>query len=172
MTRFALNAGTALDDKVRAVYLSMWKDAFADIDSGRLEAAFIACLRSHTYKTMPTIGAVRQHLTEAEGRSTNLEAEQKWQVVLAYAQRTSPDYAARPIKIKEQTRAAINAAGGLGWIRDCSADELQWAKKRFLESYRQWTALGKDKFLLPDGKIKNLVAEAAQLKALPAPTYR
>ena len=116
---------------------------------------------------MPTIGDVRQHLTKAEVCATNLEAEQKWQQVLAFAQSTSPDYAGRPIRIKEQTRAAINAAGGLDWIRDCPADELQWAKKRFVESYEQWTALGKNKFLLPDGEIKNLLADAAQMKALP-----
>ena len=167
IVRFALNAGIALDASAQANYRTLWLEGFSDLAPDRLRAAFVACLRSQQFPKMPTVADVRQHLTKVEERVTDLEAEQKWQVVLAYAQSTSPDYAGRSMRIKEQTRAAINAAGGLNWIRDCPADELQWAKKRFLESYRQWAALDKNKFLLPDGEIKNLLAEVAQMKALP-----
>ena len=166
LTRFALNASVALDTKTRALYASTWAEGFADIEPGRLKAAFIACLRSHTFKTMPTIGDVRQHLSKAEESAANLEAEQKWQQVLTYAQSTSPDYPTRPIKIKDQTQAALRAAGGLNWIRDCPKDDLQWAKKRFVEAFTSWNALEKNQFLLPDGEVKTLIAGAAQ-KFLP-----
>lgn len=109
---------------------------------------------------------IPQDLAKAEESAVNLEAEQKWQQVLAYAQTTSPDYASRPVRIKEQTQAAIRAAGGLDWIRDCPDDDLQWAKKRFIEAYQQWTALDKGQYLLPDGELKNLIASHAD-KLLP-----
>lgn len=168
LTRFALNASIALDSKTRALYGSTWAEGFADVEPGRLKAAFIACLRSHTFKTMPTIGDVRQHLSKAEEIATNLEAEQKWAQVLAYAQSTSPDCPSRPVKIKEQTQAAIRAAGELDWIRDCPKDDLQWAKKRFVEAFTSWNALEKNQFLLPDGEVKTLIAGIAEAKALPA----
>lgn len=105
-------------------------------------------------------------LRKAEGLSAPIEAEQKWEQVLAYAQITSPDYAGRPVKFKEQTRAAISAAAGLDWIRDCPEDDLQWARKQFIETYKAWYALEKNQFLLLDGELKTLIAGAAQ-KLLP-----
>jgi hypothetical protein len=43
-----------------------------------------------------------------------------------------------------------------------------WAKKKFVESFLAWEALERDQYLLPDGEIKNLLADVAQAKALPA----
>jgi hypothetical protein len=79
----------------------------------------------------------------------------------------SPDYAPRnPRPISERTRRAIAAAGGLDFIRECDPDALTWARKRFLESYVRYGELEQDKYLLPDGELKTLIAETAQ-KLLP-----
>ena len=167
LSRFAVNAGTPLDDKTRAIYRSMWRDGFADVEADRLKAAFVACLRSHTFKTIPTIGDVRQHLSQAESNASESEAAQKWDTVLAYALSLSPDYSPKnPRPISERTQRAINAAGGLTFIRECDAAALTWARKRFLESYVQWGQLEQDKYLLPDGELKTLLAATAQ-KLLP-----
>lgn len=169
IVRFALNAGIALDASAQAHYRTLWLEGFSDLAPNRLQAAFVACLRAHTFKTMPTIADVRQHLTKAQEAAVSLEAEQKWEQVLRYAQSTSPDYPSRAVRFKEQTRAAINAAGGLDWIRDCPLTELQWCKKRFIEAYVRFSELQQDEYLLPPGEVHDLLASVAKTKALQAP---
>lgn len=117
-----------------------------------------------TSKFFPTPADVLEPMTRL--LCSPLEADMKWFQVLAYAQTTSPDYPSRRMPIKEQTQAAIRAAGGLDWIRDCPQDDLQWAKKRFVEAFTYWNLLEKNQYLLPDGELKNLIAGAAQ-KLLP-----
>src|SRR5215471_21024366 len=90
VVRFALNADKPLNAKEQAVYCSTWEEGFSDVDAGRLKAAFVACLRSHTFKTIPTIGDIRQHLQKAESNAAEELAGQKWDRVLDYAVRRSP----------------------------------------------------------------------------------
>src|SRR5215471_7942325 len=118
VVRFALNADKPLNAKEQAVYCSTWEEGFSDVDARRLKAAFLACLRSHTFKTIPTIGDIRQHLQRAIGNAAKEEAAMKWERVLNYAIQTSPDIPDRnPPPIKPRTRCAIRAAGGLEYIR-------------------------------------------------------
>jgi len=154
--------------KERAVYLSTWADGFADIEPERLRAAFIACLRSHTFKTIPTIADVRKHLSRAEEDASTLEAEKKWERVRETIQREyNPDIPHRfSARISERTMTAIRAAGGMEWIRGCSQDQLVWCKKAFIESYMPWERLEKGRFLLPDGPVKEAFAAVAVLKSL------
>lgn len=165
IAKLAVNAGAALDAKTQAVYRAIWLEGLADLSPSVLRAAFEKTLRECKFWPVK-VADIRQHVSHAEENAVNLQAEQKWQQVLAYAQTTSPDYVSRPIKIKEQTRAAINAAGGLCWIRDCPESDLQWVRKRFIETYTSWLTLEKNQHVLPDGPIKNLIAGAAQ-KLLP-----
>jgi hypothetical protein len=165
--RFALNADKPLSARDQAVYCSTWDDGFSDIDAGRLKAAFIACLRSHTFKTIPTIGDIRQHLQKAEGDATDELAERKWTQVLEYIRlEWSPDIPSQR-RITERTQRAINAAGGLAYIADCEPEAKQWARKRFIESYIRYGALEQEQYLLPDGELKDALADFAQTKALP-----
>lgn len=75
-------------------------------------------------------------------------------------------------KLSDRVRAACRACGV---FRDFTSAEFEkgelhtWAKKRFVESYLAWETLQQDQFLLPDGELKNLLADFAQAKALPAP---
>lgn len=165
IVRFALNADKPLGAKEQAVYCSTWEEGFSDVDAGRLKAAFIACLRSHTYKTIPTIGDIRQHLTKAEEDANTLSAENKWQQILDFIRVFySPDLGIdrRAPRIGERTMAAIRAAGGMQWINECDRDQLVWCKKAFIESYLAWERLEKGQHLLPDGELKNLLAETAE----------
>ena len=61
---------------------------------------------------------------------------------------------------------AIRAAGGLDYLRDCEHESLQWAKKRFVESFIAWEQLEKGRYLLPDGPIKQAFAAVAAVKML------
>lgn len=160
--RFAINADKALDAKTQAVYVSTWADGFADIEPNMLKTAFIACLRSHTFKTMPTIGDIRQHLERAEDMSADEKAAQKWQEVRDYIRlHYHPDLGASGPRISERTRRAINAAGGLTYLSECGKENLVFARKRFIESYLRWQELTQDEYLLPEGELKNLLEGAA-----------
>lgn len=169
IVRFALNAGVALDASAQANYRVLWLEGFSDVTSDRLEAAFAACLRSHTFKNMPTIGDVRQHLEKAKSNACEEAAGRKWAQVLEYIRlHYSPDIPPKNApRITERTQGAINAAGGLAYLADCEPEAKQWARKRFIESYVRYGELQQEQFLLPDGEIKKLLAGVAEAKALP-----
>jgi len=165
--RFALNAGQTPSPEQAGSLLALWIEGFADVPEGQLQAAFLACLRSHTFKTIPTIGDIRQHLQRAIGNAAEEEAAMKWERVLNYAIQTSPDIPDRnPPPIKPRTRCAIRAAGGLEYIRDCDKESLQWARKRFIEAYVRWGELQQDEYLLPPGEVRQLLEEFASTKSV------
>ena len=169
VVRFALNADKPLTAKEQAVCCSTWEEGFSDVDPARLKAAFIACLRSHTFKTIPTIGDLRRHLTKAEADANTLSAEKKWQQVLDYIRIFySPDLGLdrKAPQIGERTMSAIQAAGGIRWIYECDREQLVWCKKSFIESYLAWDHLEKGHFLLPQGPVKDAFGAIAELKSL------
>lgn len=162
--QFLVKAGEVYSKQITAPLVAIWLEQLGDYRVEQLEPLFH--LLFATCKFFPTPADVLEPLKKAQEAHAPLEAERKWLNVLNYAQTTSPDYAARPVRIKEQTQAAIRAAGGLDWIRDCPKDDLQWAKKRFVEAFTSWNVLEKNQFLLPDGEVKTLIAGAAE-KLLP-----
>jgi hypothetical protein len=165
LTRFAINADKSLGTEDRAVYLATCVEGFSDVECELLEAAFLACIRSHTFKTIPSIGDVRQHLNKAESKAAEEEAAQKWQRVLEYARRHfHPDLSVRRgPRISERTRRAIAAAGGLGYLSECSKQSLVFARKHFVESYLRWRELEQVERLLPPGKVRDLLTEYATM---------
>lgn len=165
LAKFALNADKELTPQTVAVYEALWLEGFSDLSNDVLVAAFRKTLQACKFWPVK-VADVRERIEQMEVSAVNLQAEAKWQQVLSYALSTSPDYASRPVRFKEQTSAAIRAAGGLSWIRDCEQSELQWAKKRFVESFASWDLLKKNEDVLPPGELRNLIAEAAQ-KLLP-----
>ena len=145
--------------------LPLWLEAFAGMDAETLERLFRRALRD--CKFFPKVSDILEPLKKTEEAHVPIEAERKWEQVLAYAVRLSPDFPDRnPPRISDRTMTAIRAAGGLDYLRDCEQESLQWARKRFIENYTAWNALERNQFLLPDGELKNLIAGAAQ-KLLP-----
>jgi len=63
------------------------------------------------------------------------------------------------------------AARAAGVFRDHETVEALhvWAKKKFIESFTRSDEAGESQNLLTDGEIRNLLAEFAQAKTLPAP---
>lgn len=134
-----------------------------------LEAAFTACLRSHQFKSLPTVADVRGHLTRAGENELLERATRRCEMVFAYAANLSPDYPDRnPPQFSEREKAGIRCAGGLGFMRDCSLESLAWAKKRFIEGYIRYSELEQNHGLLPDGELKKLLAEVSAGMAVPA----
>jgi hypothetical protein len=152
-------------------------DGFADVEQGRLLAAFVACLRSRTFKSIPGVGDVRQHLAKAEIGAVQFEAEQKWKRLLDFIRCCySPDLpgcvSRGAPRITERTDHAIRAAGGLAWLNECDGAALVWCKKAFVEAYIRWNELDKGQFLLPDGPVKEAFAAIAERKQLPKDSER
>jgi hypothetical protein len=164
IVRFAVNANKPLDAVAQAVYVATWTEAFADVETARLKAAFIACIRSLTFRTMPTIGDILKHLTQAESNAAQFAAEERWQYVLRYKrEHFHPDLRNyKPPKLDERTDHALHVAGGLAGISQSDTNQLVWRKKAFIEAYLAWDQPGKDKFLLPQGEVTNLLSEAVE----------
>jgi hypothetical protein len=172
VTAFALNAGAALDAEALSVFVALWGEGFADLSDSVLEAAFKKTLK--TAKFWPVkVADIREHVTHAETNATEDAAQKAWERVLEIRRaHWNPDIpgpfnralAALPERIRQCARAS-------GVFRDVeSADDLHvWAKKRFLESFTAYGEREQDAFLLPDGEIKNLLADFSSVKALPAP---
>lgn len=169
MTAFALNAGAALDAEALSVFVALWGEGFADLSDSVLEAAFRKTLK--TAKFWPVkVADVREHVTRAESNATADAGERAWQRVLDIRRVCwNPDIpaplhralAALPDRIRQAARAA-------GVFQDHESVEALhvWAKKRFLESFTAYGERKQDAFLLPDGEIKNMLADVAE-KLLP-----
>lgn len=141
--------------------LPLWLEQLGGIEPATLLRLFERAMR--TCKFFPKIAEILEPLKKTEEGCAPLEAQRKWERVLAYAVRLSPDFPDRnPPRISNRTMTAIRAAGGLDYLRDCEQESLQWARKRFIETYTAWNALERNQFLLPDGELKNLIAGAAQ----------
>jgi hypothetical protein len=174
IAKLAINAGQALDAKTQAVYESIWLEGLGDLPCSVLEAAFKKALR--TCKFWPVkVADVRECIDHTRETALAEAADLEWQRVLELrGTRWSPDapggfYGGAP-QLSERVQSAARAAG---IFREFTAEEFEngalhtWAKKKFVESYLAWEALERDQYLLPDGEIKNLLADAAQAKALP-----
>jgi hypothetical protein len=152
--------------------LPLWLEAFGGIDAQTLESLFRKTL--NTCKFFPKVAEILEHVSKTESNATNEAAEQAWQRALdirrIHYNPDMPQYLAQALaRLPERIRQSARAAGI--FREHDSVESLHvWAKKRFLESFIAYGELEQDKYLLPDGEIKNLLAEFAESKALPAPT--
>lgn len=150
--------------------VNVWVDVFsrADVSAEQAEGAFDKAERS-LKAFWPSPGEVLALVSTIHASAAEEQASVKFTQVLEYAVRCSPDIPEKnPPRISEHTRRAINAAGGLDYLRDCDHESLQWARKRFMEAYVRYSELQHGEHLLPPGEVRDLLASAAQQKLLPA----
>jgi hypothetical protein len=162
---FALNAGQPLDADALSVYASLWLEGFADLSDGVLEAAFKKTLA--TCKFWPVkIADVREHVESAE----DSRAEDEWQNVLEYCRlHVNADLGmAHAPKLPADIAHAAASAGGLIHLESCPTDDLQWAKKRFVEDLARQRKAGDIAACLPDSPLGKLLEATAVRFALPA----
>ena len=169
-----MKAGEVYGKQITPALVSIWIEELGAFPVERLAGMFRHTLRTwkpEYGKTFPVIADVLQPFEDSP--APQAEAELKWTRVLDYIRLYySPDLpggvSRGAPRITERTMTAIRAAGGLRWIADCPRDDLQWAKKRFVESYTAWETLKRDEYLLPDDSpVKALLSGAC--KAVPAP---
>jgi hypothetical protein len=174
--KLSVNAGQALTPTALGVFEAIWQDDFADLDYAVLEAAFRKTLRECKFWPVK-VADIREHIEHAKETATNEAADEAWTCVVEIRRvRWNPDIPGpfdRALEgLSDRVRQAARAAGV---FRDFTAAEFEngalhtWAKKRFVESFIAYGELEQDKFLLPDGEIKNLLSGFAQTKMLSAP---
>lgn len=151
--------------------LPLWLEQLGGIEPAALQRLFERAMR--TCKFFPKVAEILEPLQGTEKQAAPQAAEQAWERILEIRRtRWSPDapggfYGGKP-KLSERTWQAARAAGVFQDFE--SVEGLHtWAKKRFIESFIAWGELEQDKFLLPEGEIKTLLAECSEAKALPAP---
>lgn len=153
----------------------LWLEAFGGMNAAILERLFSRALR--TCKFFPKVSEILEPLANAEANAAPEAAEEAWACVLEIRRvHWNPDipgpFHRALAGLSDRVRQAARAAGV---FRDFTAEEFEngalhtWAKKRFVESFCGYGELEQDQFLLPDGEIKRLLADAARLKALPSP---
>lgn len=142
------------------------------MDPAKLESLFRRAMQ--TCKFFPKVSEILEPLRHAEETATPQAAQLAWEQVLELRRRhynpDMPQYlAARVRALPERVQAACRASGV---FREFTAEEFAkgglhtWAKKAFLESFARYGETEKNQFLLPDGDIKNMLAELAQSKAI------
>jgi len=150
--------------------LPLWLEAFGGLDSSTLERLFHRAIRSCKY--FPKVSEILEPLANAEANAAPEAAEEAWALVLEIRRvHWNPDipspFQRAWARLSDRIRRAARAAGV---FQDFESKEAlhTWAKKRFVESFIAYGELEQDRFLIPDGEIKNLLAGAARAKALPA----
>ena len=159
--RFQVNAGQNLTPEHANSVVALWTDSFSDLTDSVLEAAFQKTIKS--CKFWPKVADVREHLDRANSNHAEEQAALAWQKVRNYIRLDyHPDLSSCRPRFSERVRRAINAAGGLADLSECSGENLVFARKRFIESYLRWDELKQDEYLLPDSDVKELPGGAAE----------
>lgn len=156
-------------EKDVAPLLPLWQEAFAGMEATTLEKLFRRAMK--TCKFFPKVAEILEPLASMKHTAEPLDAESAWQRVLDLRRvYWSPDlpggFSRGMPKLSERVQQACRASGV--FREHESVESLHtWAHKRFIDSYLAWGELEQDKYLLPDGEVKNLLSDSAQRKALP-----
>ena len=153
------------------VHLPVWRIAFSDIDPILLASLFKRALQ--TVKWFPQPSEILAPMQAAKQAIEPQEAEDAWQKVLdirrLHYNPDIPQYLANALAaLPERVQQAARASGIFREVSDLE-QIYTWGRKKFIESYLRSGALAENSFALPEGELKNLLAEAAQRLALPIP---
>jgi len=143
--------------EVTPLLLESWCIALRGLDAALLDSAFDATLK--TCKAFPTPAHVKERIAVAAEVSIDLEAENAWSKALDYCKRYGnlpPGAEVRPIR-DVAIEAGIRAAGGVNRIEACPREQLPWAKKAFLQTWRNVRELPEHGSLLTTEAAKELL---------------
>jgi len=127
--QFLVKAGEVYGKQITAPLVSIWIEELSSYPVSSLVPIFRNALR--TCKFFPTPADVLEPLKAVE----QAHFEDEWHALLGYCREwVHPDirFSSAPELPVEIVRAA-RAAGGFQYLRACTAEQLQWAKKRFFE---------------------------------------
>jgi hypothetical protein len=171
---FAMFVGLSTGKKFvpESELFNIWVSALEDLSPVQIWNAGEKLMRVWRYSNLPMPGDVRAQVETATEKANELEADNEWQKALRVATDFyQPDiglYRNAP-KLEPATWHAIQAAGGLSHLFNCSREELQWARKRFIADYLLVHETAQAQHLLGDGEAKRIISrlkEGADRKQL------
>lgn len=136
----------------------IYETALGDIPTAQLAQALARTLQ--VCKFFPTPADIREQIDRAGTGAFALEAEQQWHRLLAWVRRFyHPDLGVTrgAPALNPTVEFAARAAGGFHWLETCPESDLQWAKKRFVESFSRVHETGEVEHLLGDGEAKRIL---------------
>ncbi len=157
--------GEVYRQELTPALVGVWKKLLHDLDPKTINRGFEDVLK--TSKFFPTPAEFFAAIQPPAEAAALIDAENAWQLALEYVREfVCPGLPCYGPPLEPQMQFAVRAAGGLTFLECCSAENLIWAKKRFLEA---WGAYRKvESFdMLPECEVKTLLREFAGKKALP-----
>ena len=165
--KWIVTFGEIFGREITPELVKVWCRLLADVDA---EALNRACERAaKTSRFFPSPAEIRGQLDQANARGFELEAEETWQKLLAWVRRFyHPDLGVTrgAPQLDPAVEFAAHAAGGFHWVEGCPESELQWAKKRFVETVSRIRETGQVEQLLSECDGKRILAT---LQAGPPP---
>jgi len=157
--KWIVTFGEIFGREITPELVKVWCRLLADVDA---EALNRACERAaKTCKFFPSPAEIRGQFDQANAGGFELEAEEKWQNLLAWVRRfyhSDLGVTRGAPQLDPTVEFAARAAGGFHWLECCPESELQWAKKRFMETLSCIHETGKAEQLLGDGEAKRILA--------------
>ncbi len=144
---------------------------FADAEPTALALAVARC--TDECLRFPVFADVLSRMGPSQQSSAALtaeEAEQAWQHYLDYARENGnlPEGARTGRSgLTAKQRHAGRVAGGINYVESCSADDLVWARKRFIEAYERYQVVEAEGIASLPEQFRQAFGALAESKGLP-----
>ena len=156
-----VQVGEITQREISSALIAIWDKQLSDLPPEALAAAGDALLKSWRSPYLPTPGDVRAQIENADKKGLALTAATEWERAVHFAKNVwHPDLGLPPNARRPEpvTWHALKAAGGLHYLNDCCGEDLQWARKRFVEYFVSAHETKKVEHLLSDDQAKKLLA--------------
>lgn len=154
--------GEVYGREITPALVKIWEGLVAGVETTRLREA---CERATTDCRFFPVPADVIPAKKADETAAKIAGEQAWQKLLKYIERyfLGGDIGLKPgaPTLPPDIDHAQRAAGGLQWIEGCPAEDLQWAKKRFIEAYEAFSQSPDLKSFASTDDARRILSQAA-----------
>jgi hypothetical protein len=136
----------------------------------RPEAIESGCIQTaKSCRFFPTPADIWTKLEEAAAKSLDLEAQRAWKDLLRHIEvyhgypvlgEDPPPEPLLPPAIEQ----AVEAAGGISYISDCSEEKAVWCRKDFLSAYKQFRETRSLEAAVGSSQAKRILAKGGGTK--------
>lgn len=138
---------------------AIYAAALADLPPEVIEAACEKYMKIGKFFPLPA--DLREMVVVAEDSAHTLAVNEAWNGALAWTRKwylgIDMGFDRRAPELDEKQHRAIVAAGGFEHVSSCTLEDLQWAKKRFVENYGHQEIVEQSGALLGRGEAKKIL---------------
>ncbi len=133
--------GSLHQREITPLLIGAWCELLGDLRPEAIESGCIQTAKSCRF--FPTPADIWTKLEEAAAKSLDLEAKRAWKDLLRHIEVyhgypvLGEDPQPEPL-LPPAIEQAVEAAGGISYIRDCSEEKIVWCRKDFLSAYKQF----------------------------------